>query len=116
MREVIYFASISVDGYIDAADGDSSWVVPDPELHRHFNELESSVDTHLYGRRMYELMAEFWPTAHVQAVGLAVDLRAHGPGCLDEADIALDRRRAHAMDVDTARVGAERTQRDEITG
>jgi dihydrofolate reductase len=66
MRDVIYFASISVDGFIEAADGDSSWVVPDPELHRHFNELENSVDTHLYGRRMYELMAEFWPTADVQ--------------------------------------------------
>ena len=52
MRDVIYFGSISVDGYIEAADGDSRWVVPDPELHRHFNELESSVGTHLYGRRM----------------------------------------------------------------
>ena len=67
MRDVIYIGSISVDGYIDAADGDSSWVVPDPELHRHFNELESSVGTHLYGRRMYELMAEFWPTADMQS-------------------------------------------------
>ena len=60
---VIRDASISVDGFIDSADGDSSWVVPDPELHRHFNELERTVDTHLYGRRMYELMAGFWPTA-----------------------------------------------------
>ncbi len=67
MRDVIYFGSISVDGYIDAADGDSGWVVPDPELHRHFNELESSVGTHLYGRRMYELMAEYWPTADAQS-------------------------------------------------
>jgi dihydrofolate reductase len=66
MRDVIYFGSISVDGYIEAADGDSRWVVPDPELHRHFNELESAVGTHLYGRRMYELMAEFWPTVDVQ--------------------------------------------------
>ncbi len=62
MREIVYFASISVDGYLGAADGDDAWVVPDPELHRHFNELEATVDTHLYGRRMYELMAGFWPT------------------------------------------------------
>jgi dihydrofolate reductase len=67
MRDIIYIGSISVDGYIDAADGDSRWVVPDPELHRHFNELESSVGAHLYGRRMYELMAEFWPTADVRS-------------------------------------------------
>ena len=78
MRDVIYFGSISVDGYIDAADGDSRWVVPDPELHRHFNELERSIGAHLYGRRMYELMAEFWPTADVQpaAPGYIVDYAA----------------------------------------
>lgn len=63
MREVLYFASVSVDGYIAAADGDNAWAVPDPELHRHFNALESSIDTHLYGRVMYELMAQYWPTA-----------------------------------------------------
>lgn len=63
LRDVVYIASISVDGYIGAADGDDAWVVPDPELHRHFNELEDSIDMHLYGRRMYELMAEYWPTA-----------------------------------------------------
>jgi dihydrofolate reductase len=63
MRDIVYFASISVDGYLGAEDGDDAWVVPDPELHKHFNDLESTCDTHLYGRRMYELMAEFWPTA-----------------------------------------------------
>jgi dihydrofolate reductase len=66
MRHVVYAASISVDGYLGAEDGDDSWVVPDPELHRHFNDLEGSVDTHLYGRRMYELMAGFWPDADEQ--------------------------------------------------
>jgi len=67
MRKVIYATSLSLDGYIDATRGDPDWMFPDEELHRHFNELESSVDTHLYGRRMYELMAEFWPTADVQS-------------------------------------------------
>ena len=63
MRDVVYTASISVDGYLGAEDGDDAWVVPDPELHKHFNDLEGSFDVDLYGRRMYELMAGFWPTA-----------------------------------------------------
>ncbi len=63
MRDVVYIASISVDGFIGAVDDDNAWVVPDPELHRHFNALEGSFDAHLYGRRMYELMAEYWPVA-----------------------------------------------------
>jgi dihydrofolate reductase len=63
MRKVIYATSLSLDGYIDATRGDPDWMFPDEELHRHFNELEAATDTHLYGRRMYELMAAFWPTA-----------------------------------------------------
>jgi dihydrofolate reductase len=66
MRDVVYVASISVDGYLGASDGDNEWVVPDPDLHRHFNDLEEACDTHLYGRRMYELMAQFWPDADTQ--------------------------------------------------
>ena len=63
MRNVIYATSLSVDGYIEAASGDQRWLFPDEELHRHFNDLESRFDTHLYGRRMYELMTAYWPTA-----------------------------------------------------
>ncbi len=63
MRKVVYMTSLSVDGYIEADSGDPAWLVPDEELHRHFNDLESSIDTHLYGRRFYELMAAYWPAA-----------------------------------------------------
>ena len=63
MRKLIYSTSLSLDGYIDSSTGDPSWVVPDEELHRHFNDIEREIDTLLYGRRMYELMAGYWPTA-----------------------------------------------------
>jgi dihydrofolate reductase len=63
MRKLTYSALLSIDGFIDAADGDSDWATPDPELHRHFNDLDRATEIHLYGRRMYELMAAFWPTA-----------------------------------------------------
>ena len=63
MRKVVYATSLSLDGYIEAAAGDPSWVFPDEELHRHFNDLEQEIDIHLYGRRMYELMVAYWPTA-----------------------------------------------------
>lgn len=63
MRKLVYATSLSFDGYIDAEGGDPSWVFPDEELHKHFNDIERETDTLLYGRRMYELMAGFWPTA-----------------------------------------------------
>jgi dihydrofolate reductase len=63
MPKVIYAMSVSLDGFIEAANGDLSWSFPDEELHKHFNDLESTIDIHLYGRRLYENMAAYWPTA-----------------------------------------------------
>jgi len=63
MRHVIYAMSVSLDGYIEAANGDLSWSFPDEELHQYFNDRESTFDVLLYGRRLYETMAAYWPTA-----------------------------------------------------
>ena len=63
MRKVIYAMTVSLDGFIEGTNGDLSWSFPDEELHKHFNDRETMIDTHLYGRRMYELMAAYWPTA-----------------------------------------------------
>lgn len=63
MRKIIYAMSVSADGFIEAGDGDFSWLHPDEELHRFFNEQEAKTDIDLYGRRMYEEMVSFWPTA-----------------------------------------------------
>ncbi len=63
MRKVIYAMSVSLDGFIEATNGDLSWSFPDEELHKHFNDLENTIDIHLYGRRLYENMAAYWPTA-----------------------------------------------------
>ncbi len=63
MRKVIFTMSVSVDGFIETATGDISWSPPDPELQRHFIDRESTIDTHLYGRRLYETMVPYWPTA-----------------------------------------------------
>ncbi|MCU7494929.1 MAG: dihydrofolate reductase [Ignavibacteria bacterium] len=63
MRKIIYAMSVSLDGFIEAADGDFSWLYPDEELHRFFNSQEARIDVYLYGRNMYENMAAYWPVA-----------------------------------------------------
>jgi dihydrofolate reductase len=57
MAKLIYFAIMSLDGYIEDASGGFDWAAPDAEAHAFVNELERSVGTYLYGRRMYETMA-----------------------------------------------------------
>lgn len=61
MAKLIYAAIASLDGYIEDEDGNFDWAEPNEEVHRFINDLEQSVGTYLYGRRMYETMAD-WET------------------------------------------------------
>lgn len=61
MAHLIYSALSSLDGYIEDQDGNFDWAMPDEEVHRFINDLVRTVDTHLYGRRMYETMM-VWET------------------------------------------------------
>lgn len=63
MRNVIYAINVSLDGFIEDKDGSIGWSEPTEELHRYFGDLELEIDVHLYGRRMYEVMAGYWSTA-----------------------------------------------------
>ncbi|MGI8517790.1 MAG: dihydrofolate reductase family protein [Acidimicrobiia bacterium] len=61
MPKLVYAAITSLDGYLEDEGGGFDWAVPDAEVHAFINELEGSIGTHLYGRRMYETMA-VWQT------------------------------------------------------
>ena len=66
MARLTYAAITSLDGYVADKDGNFDWAAPDEELHSFVNDLERRAGTHLYGRRMYEVMA-FWETADTLA-------------------------------------------------
>ncbi len=67
MRKLIYFTMASLDGFIEGPDHTIDWVIVDEELHRYVNEREREIGAYLYGRRMYELMQSYWPTADTQS-------------------------------------------------
>lgn len=62
-RKLIYSLQMSLDGYIEDASGSIAFTHPDREVHTYINGLETRIDTHIYGRRLYEMMNDFWPTA-----------------------------------------------------
>jgi dihydrofolate reductase len=63
MSKVIYSMSVSLDGFMEDPDRSLDWVIIDEEIHRFFNDQARETGTFLYGRRMYELMTAYWPTA-----------------------------------------------------
>ena len=56
MARLVYSTIQSLDGYIADEQGNFDWAEPDEEVHTFANDLERQVGTHLYGRRMYEVM------------------------------------------------------------
>ena len=63
MGRLIYSMSVSLDGFVETTDRSLDWVLIDEELHSFFNDEARSMSAFLYGRRMYELMSAYWPTA-----------------------------------------------------
>lgn len=63
MRKIVLQSSVSLDGYIEGPNRELDWHLIDGELHKHFNQQLAAMGAFLMGRTMYELMAQFWPTA-----------------------------------------------------
>jgi len=63
---LIYSMIASLDGYTADADGKFDWAAPDEEVFAFVNDLERGIGTHLYGRRMYEVML-YWETVPLDA-------------------------------------------------
>lgn len=63
MGRLIYSLNVSLDGFVAATDGGLDWATVDEELHTWFNDQARNIQASLYGRRLYELMAAYWPTA-----------------------------------------------------
>jgi dihydrofolate reductase len=61
MGKLIYSAITSLDGYVADEGGRFDWAAPDEEVHAFVNDQERGIGTHLYGRRMYEVM-RVWET------------------------------------------------------
>lgn len=61
--KLIYGFNVSVDGYIADANGSIEWSEPSDELHQYWNDYERGTALSFYGRRLYELMSAYWPTA-----------------------------------------------------
>jgi dihydrofolate reductase len=61
MGRLIYGAITSLDGYVADATGSFDWSAPDEEVHAAVNDVLRPAGTHLYGRKMYDVLVA-WET------------------------------------------------------
>lgn len=63
MRRVIASEMVTLDGYFAGPNGEIDWFVWNEETAKYAIDLISTVDTILFGRVTYEMMASYWSSA-----------------------------------------------------
>ncbi|MDB5150308.1 MAG: bifunctional deaminase-reductase domain protein [Mucilaginibacter sp.] len=63
MRNLVLFMHISLDGFTARADGAMDWIKVSEEIFEYANDRIQATDTALYGRKTFEMMDAYWPTA-----------------------------------------------------
>ncbi len=54
---------VSLDGFVGGPNGEMDWIAIDDEMFEYAGERTKEADTALYGRKTYEMMESYWPTA-----------------------------------------------------
>ena len=63
MRELVLFVHMSLDGFLAGPNGEMDWINVDQEIFDYVGQRVNRTDTALYGRKTYEMMQAYWPTA-----------------------------------------------------
>lgn len=66
MRELTFGMNVSLDGYIASPGDNLGWSVPGEELFQWWSDRVATTDLALYGRKLWETMSSYWPTADRQ--------------------------------------------------
>ena len=63
MRRLILLQHLSLDGFAGTSRGELNWINHSEEQFDFVKTLTDKCDTAIYGRKTYELMEAYWPTA-----------------------------------------------------
>jgi dihydrofolate reductase len=62
MRKIVAIEWLSLDGYISGPAGQTDWFSWNKDVENHYKKMLENIDQLLFGRKTYELMADYWPT------------------------------------------------------
>lgn len=63
MRKLIVSMMVSIDGFIEGPNKELDYFTDDAKLMDYFDKIIDDVELFIYGRKSYELMIQYWPTA-----------------------------------------------------
>lgn len=63
MKKIISFMHVSLDGFVAGPSGEMDWINVNEEIFDYVGKRISESDTALYGRKTYQMMEAYWPTA-----------------------------------------------------
>jgi dihydrofolate reductase len=63
MRTLFWQIITSLDGFAEGPNGELDWFVTGPDFDRYVERMLASIDTIVLGRKTYEALASYWPTA-----------------------------------------------------
>ncbi|TGK20052.1 dihydrofolate reductase [Leptospira fluminis] len=78
MRKIVFQMLTTLDGYYAGSNGEIDWHRVDDSFNEYAIDFLDRVDTLVFGRLTYELMAGYWPTAVASERDPAVAERMNG--------------------------------------
>jgi dihydrofolate reductase len=63
MARLVYLMNVSLDGFVETPEHSVDWGVADEESYGWFIDQIRAASAFIYGRRLYETMAAYWPGA-----------------------------------------------------
>lgn len=63
MRRIVLLEHVSLDGYLAGPNGEMDWIHVGDELWDYVDPLTAAADAAIFGRKTYEMMVSYWPTA-----------------------------------------------------
>jgi dihydrofolate reductase len=68
MRKVIVSNLMSLDGFFEGPNHELDWFVVDEEFFAYARDMLRGVDTIVFGRKTYQHMADYWPSAPAEEI------------------------------------------------
>ena len=63
MRKIIWNMHVSLDGFVAGLNDDINWIYLNDAIFEDGHAVIKMADTALYGRKTFEIMKSYWPTA-----------------------------------------------------